>query len=696
MKSVLITGATGDIASSFIKTIDQKQYNLITSSHSSTEVDVNFLSLVSHYESKNHEYDFVLHTASVLCEKRITKKYAENIIKVNILATNALIEKSLSACENITWIYMSSTLIDNNSSNKDSIFSLFDREIELMKKRDVDFLSYSVSDELLSYVERNIDARELYALSKLYCEFLFRKVRNFIILRLSNSFGPQYNKQRLIPKIVNTLLDGNSIKIENEERNFIYEKTINKFLIQSISGEIRNGIYKFCDQRKISTSKLAKIVKSLLPTCYGSIIVVNSSGETKISITHTSCSLNSDLKIIDYENNFLDELKLTINSISSIHKPSMNNTIPSELVPENSTLLNGSSSAVVLRYEDDGIIKIRKIAYRKGIEGNGYPKLYAEFNYRSTLLERHPFLDSMYMKVIDSGVMGQSFFVDYLSTKNSRNLAELAYSDNTEWSSSDLSDFMCNIIEIWNDNLTLIPQAKKNDKFFAYYCRRVVSRLNSLINILELKPYLSKDEKYLLHVLTSDSICINGKNYISWRATFNSCYREELFPCIECLCVHGDLTLLNLVFDEVSSEIKMVDPRGALEIWDPLYDLSKLKFSISGFSSIITNNYDLSHNGLTSTYRVNYDKNGLLDELNVKFYETLLQIKGFERLISSCPNWKAMLSFYESCHYLSDVLYRFNTDCDPKSSIACLILGVEKINYFHTEVDFKQGEKSYG
>jgi hypothetical protein len=131
--------------------------------------------------------------------------------------------------------------------------------------------------------------------------------------------------------------------------------------------------------------------------------------------------------------------------------------------------------------------------------------------------------------------------------------------------------------------------------------------------------------------------------------------------------VHGDLHLGNVLMRRggPDPEFTVLDPRGTLAPWDPVYDFAKSMFGLTIFERAITSGLRvgrLVHPGTgPSEYTVS-----LLDHRNSylaaaeRFVPALAELPYLRHLNRTDPNWRTRLRFAHACHCLAESACRLS------------------------------------
>ena len=131
--------------------------------------------------------------------------------------------------------------------------------------------------------------------------------------------------------------------------------------------------------------------------------------------------------------------------------------------------------------------------------------------------------------------------------------------------------------------------------------------------------------------------------------------------------VHGDLHLGNLLLRRGSPdpEFTVLDPRGVLTPWDPVYDFAKSLFSLTIFERAITSGFrvaSLTEPGSRSagyTVSLSDNRNGYLLAAG-RFLAVLAELPYLRHLDQVDPNWRTRLRFAHACHCLAESACRLS------------------------------------
>lgn len=127
--------------------------------------------------------------------------------------------------------------------------------------------------------------------------------------------------------------------------------------------------------------------------------------------------------------------------------------------------------------------------------------------------------------------------------------------------------------------------------------------------------------------------------------------------------VHGDLHLGNLLLRRggPDPEFTVLDPRGVLGPWDPVYDFAKSLFSLTIFERAITGGLRVVRLNQPGEYAVSFldSRDGYFTAAG-RFVAALAELPYFGHLDRVDPNWRTRLRFAHACHCLAEAACRLS------------------------------------
>jgi Phosphotransferase enzyme family len=175
-------------------------------------------------------------------------------------------------------------------------------------------------------------------------------------------------------------------------------------------------------------------------------------------------------------------------------------------------------------------------------------------------------------------------------------------------------------------------------------------------------------------LLADQPIVINGRRCRSLTRLLAEVSADDsllatLRPGRLALPVHGDLHLGNLLLRRggPDPDFTVLDPRGVLAPWDPVYDFAKSLFSLTVFERAITAGLRVSGPIRAGGYTVSLTDNrdGYLAAAE-RFMPTLAELPYFRHLDQVDPAWRTRLRFAHACHCLAESACRLS-DRKPRS-----------------------------
>ncbi len=362
-------------------------------------------------------------------------------------------------------------------------------------------------------------------------------------------------------------------------------------------------------------------------------------------------------------------------------------------------LYGGSAGQILLLKRDaSGELFVRKVAARFGVEGNGTPKLEAEINF---LLEINRELACDKLKDLFPRVFGYSqgdkfITLDQEYVGKGRNVLTLlvrngiAPEEHFEYIDTLLSSLIPHGYALKS---RLVHKDESLEQLEDYYLRRAEGRIRFLQKCDDFQlDFPTTKLTSLPELIKRKDFRINGATYrnpleiiASIRA--NGSLARILRPRTESFCAHGDLTFLNIVFDDEARAYKLIDNRGHIGNWDPLYDFGKLKFTLSGFGQIMLGDFALSEDA-SGAFCLDITGGGkkALQDLNDSFFEDISKNEAFRELIKDEPYWRERILFAEAIHYLSDIPHRLLLDKSPKNAVGVFLLGTRHLNMLYEDL----------
>jgi len=510
-----------------------------------------------------------------------------------------------------------------------------------------------------------------YALSKYLGEQVVLSHPQSTVLRITNAYGPGYDKLRLIPKLIINRLTGHTTTYTKQQRDFVYNADIHA-LIDKILQVTITGIIDCKSAEIIDTDELRKMIIRLTPTAYGTL--KKTPGEKKnqnlYPIPAASKSLPTILaEVTPFKTGLIKTLRY--HKEMCYHQMGDLRNISDFILPGETLIgkLHGSSAAYLFVVDSEDGKKVRKIAIRDGVEGNGVAKVKNEIHYYQYISQKYKKLAKLYPKLIDSQTDG-NFSTETLEYLNGHNFYEELQIGTFSESiyEKSVEQFIDKLVKSTHD--TFRQSTNDENALDVYYLERALDRLQPIKNLIKVK----------------DTIVINGKELLAPHSILtdlleNKKLRPFITPQVKGFCFHGDMTLLNTVFIKDTKEIRLIDPRGYTGEWDPLYDFAKFKLSLDGFGEFIFGKKPIIKKQ-TDGFSINFSqipKNA--SYLNDKFFSILENNAKFaEKIITREPYWKDRIKLGAATHFLADIPFRLYTDSGKWTALASYLLGTYYLN----------------
>ena len=169
-------------------------------------------------------------------------------------------------------------------------------------------------------------------------------------------------------------------------------------------------------------------------------------------------------------------------------------------------------------------------------------------------------------------------------------------------------------------------------------------------------------------LLADEPIVVNGRRCRSLPALLAQASSDEallatLRPGRLAFPVHGDLHLGNLLLRRggPDPDFTVLDPRGVLMAWDPVYDFAKSLFSLTIFERAITAGLRAVRVSQSREYTVSpLDNRDSYRTAAKRFIPALAELPYFRHLDRVDPNWRTRLRFAHACHNLAESACRLS------------------------------------
>ncbi len=681
--NIAVTGASGDIGGSFLAfaATEASTKALVRRGTPLRVLQGTAPSRFDFQDGYTYETDilsdFIASDAVVHCAALLnTDSGLPDYIAVNALFTGLLAMTCTNVNQAPKFVYISSEMV-YSLSDSEALSKLADNFVDFCKKQftpdksshDLRILAKQFFDENRDF---QYDQYNTYALTKYLGEMIVQSVPRAAVLRVTNAYGPDYDNPRLIPRLIVGRLTGHDVTYTKEKRDFVYSKDINTLINAVIAKDIV-GVIDCKSGEMTDTEALRDTIMHLTPTAYGALTGREATPKKQLA-RNVKTAATQLADIIGNPMPFTEGLLVTLHhhKEQTYHEMSDMRAMEDFLLPGEHIVryLKGSSAAYLCIVAGvDGIQKVRKVAMRDGVEGNGVAKVANEIHYYNHVARYEPDLAALYPRMLDSKI-GDTFSSETIEYLDGPNYYEALQANELPFAAYEESirRFIDTLCSRALQRCTSDKDAENS--LNSYYLERALTRLQSIRGLIEVH----------------DTITINGTQFtaphiILTELLENKALRAFILPHLECFCFHGDLTFLNTVYLQQSNEIRLIDPRGYTGAWDPLYDFGKLKFTLSGFGEFIIGSQDM----------VKKDQDGYVidfgcvapsaQKLNDKMLDMLADSELFnEKIIKHEPHWRQRIALAEATHYLADIPFRLFTDDGTWSAIASYVVGTYYLN----------------
>ena len=307
MKNLLITGCAGFIGSHAVDWFVKQGYNV---------VGIDSLTYAGNMENLNESLGSIkFEVVDIANTNRVTELCIENNIDSII---NFAAETHVDNSINDVSPFVHSNII--------GVLSL----LEVCRKLGTKMIQIS-TDEIYgpclneSFVESSpFNPKNPYAASKASSEHFVTSYANtfninYLILRLSNNFGPRQNKEKLLPKVISNILSLNQIPIYGnglQKREWLYVKDAAKLIEAACRICNRNEIYNITKHNEKNNLEVVNLICDLLDVDAHKMIryVADRPGhDARYSISNEKIAFLLTEELLSYsQKKFIKDIKETI------------------------------------------------------------------------------------------------------------------------------------------------------------------------------------------------------------------------------------------------------------------------------------------------------------------------------------------------------------------------------------------------
>lgn len=516
-----------------------------------------------------------------------------------------------------------------------------------------------------------------YVASKMMLEAVSAEYPNVTCVRLSNVVGPEYHREGFIPRVIAARLRGDDAQIGNERRNWADSEELNAFIAAIATVPPLASVIPGYGSHDLSSSEVVALVNDLLPTCYGRVRVRE---EPLHDVTHLELSRLRDFADVPLTptdvvmwrtvSRWRSTSRFDFHAIGGPTKPmfkSSQRTVFGGSIAKKSIALDGT---------------ITKSSSQAGFEGAGSAKIGAEVNFYLSL--RRPSqegLKNLFPRLIDYSVAPGSTSITLELLGDGSTVAD-SLSAGSEFPRQKVESLVGRLFRnSYLKELTQLQPIEGGRLFDTLYIGRTLDRLLSFGQIVEVLPVDSRLKEVMVTILSEGTLRVNGSQLsspITLLRALSVKRAGSLFPKVVGPCGHGDLTILNLAWT-AKQDLKLIDPRGVVGMWDPVYDLGKLAFSLSGFAECIKNQLPFSGDGDSFTIATDLQQSGFAQG-RAWLSKWCAESSDLAGLRETEPHLAARIEFAEATHYLADVPYRLAQGMDSDRALSVLLLGCLRLS----------------
>jgi nucleoside-diphosphate-sugar epimerase len=675
-----ITGVTGDVGGGYLDSIDGDNTvkTLVRKgSHVSRRgIRPFFFTDGFNYQSTLLE-EFVEGGVLVHCATLLNSDQYDlvEVIAINALLTGALVTSAVRM-DVPKIVYISTEMVyDLEDSTELSV--LCTRFLQFCQQHfSGNEEAYDLEESAKVFIDQNsgfpFEEYDNYSLTKYLGEAIVKNISNVAILRVSNAYGPGYSNPRLMPRMIQGRLIGHDVTYPSEQRDFVFSEDISRLIDEVIQQDLA-GVIDCRSGEKIRTNDLADMIVCATPTAYGELL--EKPTQQKHKPQKSILAANSTLASVIDPTSFADGFTATLrwHKEQTYHQMKDGRSLQDFLEPDEYVvkMLKGSSAAhLCVVAGSDKVYKVRKIAIYDGVEGNGIAKVANEIKYYQYIAKHKPKLAAMYPRLINAKT-DETFSSETIEYLSGRNFYQAIKDGDlpTGIYRESLIRFIDNLSSCALKDCRSAGDSGNN--LDAYYVERSLSRLNPISEVLTIQ----------------DELKINGKRYTAPEIILSDLLRNEKLrelvkPRTEIFCSHGDLTFLNTVFVDETQEIRLIDPRGFIGNWDPLYDYAKLQFTLCGFGEFVVDKKPMVTKKGDGDFTINFNQ---IPEVSRQLHDEFLDLLGVnptfkKEIIKHEPRWRERIAFAKATHFLADIPFRLFTDSTTDTALASYVIGTYYLN----------------
>jgi len=415
------------------------------------------------------------------------------------------------------------------------------------------FSAESARKVLNEHAEDGCAEFDHYLVSKMLMERACLNYPDASFVRVSNFFGAEVSRRGLIPRLIETRLRGHVLRIPNDDRNWSCVDELGSFLSFLCSEQADHSskcIWAYGSYDK-SAKRIFELICEHLPTCYGSVEFISSLGSKVPEVPRIW--EQSDLARLPTI--FSTKLRNVVRQIRrNVEYSNADCSLSASEVKR--ARMSGIAGGSIAEKTISSKQTLVKRASQDGYEGAGFSKIKAEIRFYDSL--KNGALDSLfplYPKMISSSVTGSTASIELEYIGKGRSVSD-CWAENGEIPVQQVLETTHSLFQgSYLNTLRAISDEKSQQILDSLYLDRPIDRLE---NFTEIASRLAVDKKIagLIHrIKTGEDLTINGQSVMNpltllRRIQSDDEMREAFRPRSVGLCGHGDLTILNMIFDE--------------------------------------------------------------------------------------------------------------------------------------------------
>jgi dTDP-glucose 4,6-dehydratase len=265
MKNIIVTGGAGFIGSNFIKKIINYSYNVINIDNLTYASNINYLN-----EIKNRK-NYIFYKVNILEEKKIIKifkKYnplyifhfaAETHVDNSIVNSFKFLETNI-----LGTYYLLNAVLD--------VKSQLDKKFKFIHISTDEVFGDMHGKKVKSFENDAYNPSSPYSASKASSDHLVAAWGRtfgipYNVTFSCNNFGPNQNKEKFIPVIINSIINNKKIPLYgdgNQIRDWIYVEDNVDAILKIAKIGTRNEKYNICGANLLSNKKLVNLICDIL------------------------------------------------------------------------------------------------------------------------------------------------------------------------------------------------------------------------------------------------------------------------------------------------------------------------------------------------------------------------------------------------------------------------------------------------